>query len=224
MKHHFLTLATITTLLLLLSTPPTTTAANAADNIVYDVIGEPLQAGQTYYMVPYDYSDVGGGGLTWLQKTKVTCAPYYVSQENVNTNFGQKIAFYPQTTGQTDITLSSILNIVFSSFTPPINCPGTSNVWSVAADPATRLNFIELRGSRGTRDLRTWFTIEDVDQGGYKISYCPRNRRVDCGSLGIVSRDFGRWLGVNGTNPLTFVFESEEFFLNKALGTKSYAA
>lgn len=224
MKHLFLPLATTTTLLLLLflllSTPPT----NATDITVYDAIGEPLVAGQSYYLVPYEYIDVGGGGLTWKQKVKSegNCAPYYVSQQNENTDFGSQITFFPQNTRQTEITTSTELNIVFDSYSPPYNCPGSSNVWRTALDRATQTHFIELAGRKGTRDVRTWFTIQELgpDLGGYKIRYCPRHRQADCGDLGIFPRANvidTRWLCVNGSNPLAFMFESEELFLkNKA--------
>ncbi|KMT03721.1 hypothetical protein BVRB_8g188700 [Beta vulgaris subsp. vulgaris] len=221
MKHLILFLASLYCAV----TAAAITTITADDNSVYTVIGDPLLAGQDYYVVPYNYGDVGGG-LTWKLKQELLaiCPHYYVLQVEDNLNFGEPTAFFPSNSRQNQITLSNKLNILFSKVSPPASppfvCPASSNVWKVVADDSTGIVYVELGGRKGrSRDTNSWFTIEELDEGGYQIKYCDSTKRKTasvCGGLGIVSLNGGRYLGVNATNPVAFAFETQQIFVKTA--------
>lgn len=208
MKHLIVPLAATTTLLFLLFSPPTTTATDG-DDIIYDVMGQPLVPGQGYYIVPFKYENVGGG-FRWEQDTS---GHYHVSQVFANTDFGSPIAFFPKSSSQNTVTLSTDLNIVFPQYYPP-KVP--SNVWKVVTNEDSGISYVELGGEKGATDSSSsWFTIAEHD-GSYLIKYCPKSGEPSvCGALAVVSPpDDRRWLGVisNVSNALTFMLEPTQFF------------
>ncbi|KNA03096.1 hypothetical protein SOVF_212410 [Spinacia oleracea] len=163
MANHLLLLAAT----ILFLSPPTVTAA---DSVVLDMDGNPVEAGSRYYVQTLGSRGASRGGLA-AEPLSGIC-PLYVGQHRSWTNQGRPITFYPADPSQKNITLSSDVNIAFG-----LNglCRN-QGVWQLTSN-GDGVFYVTTNGEIGNPGAETftnWFKLEEALPGtnSYKIVYC----------------------------------------------------
>lgn len=177
-------------------------AAEAADAVL-DNEGNAVKRGAEYYVLP---SPGIGGGLTLASRNE-TC-PLFVVMESSEVDSGLPVTFFPVDEGDDTVRLSTDTNIVFSAST--LCLQGT--VWTLENDESTGRFYVAAGGVVGNpsrETLSNWFKIEKVEEGSYKLAFCPQVCNVcrpRCGDLGFFLEDGKEWLGLDGS-PFSVMFK-----------------
>ncbi|KNA21297.1 hypothetical protein SOVF_044560 [Spinacia oleracea] len=168
-NHLLLPAATIFLTLLFLS--PATATATAADSVVVDIDGNPLEAGSQYYVLTSGSRGAGRGGLNAVPLGGI--CPLYVGQHRSWNNRGSPVSFYPADLSQKNITLSSDVNIAFGLSAMCRN----QGVWQLSSNELG-VFYITTNGEIGNPGAETftnWFKIEKLPfpkSNSYRIVYC----------------------------------------------------
>ncbi|KNA21295.1 hypothetical protein SOVF_044540 [Spinacia oleracea] len=109
MGHHILFPSAAAIILLILSLSTVT----AADSVVLDVDGNPVEAGSQYYVLTSVSGSAGRGGLMSGPDLYDGICPFYVGQYKSWIEQGSPVNFYPADTSQRNITQGSDVNIAF---------------------------------------------------------------------------------------------------------------
>lgn len=179
------------------------------ESAVLDVDGQELQATSMYYMLPAIHDRGSGGGLA-LSSRDGSC-PYYVMQESHAQSNGHPVRLLPVNKLDTNISLSSDMNIVFHAATTCVQATG----WKMGGvDAITGQRYVKsgaLTGRPGASTLSNWFKVEKNENGdGYKIIFCPSVCsfcKVVCGNVGVFDENGKKWLGLSDGYPLILKFK-----------------
>ncbi|KNA11068.1 hypothetical protein SOVF_138590 [Spinacia oleracea] len=167
MANHLLLPAATIILTLLFLSPPTVTAA---DSVVLDMDGNPLEAGSQYYVLTLGTRGAGRGGLT-AERLTGPC-PLYVGQHRSWTQQGSPVTFYPADSSQKNITQSSDVNIAFN----PSPICRNQGVWQLSSNGLGVFHVTTngVIGNPGAETFTNWFKIEKAssEPDSYKIVYC----------------------------------------------------
>ncbi|KNA11067.1 hypothetical protein SOVF_138580 [Spinacia oleracea] len=164
MAHHLLLAAATILLTLFFLSPPT-----AADSVVLDIDGNPVEAGSQYYVLTRGTRGAGRGGLTAAPLGGL--CPLYVGQHRSWTQQGSPVTFFPANPSQKYITQSSDVNIAFG-LNPICRNLGVWQLgYSFSGVPYVTTNGVI--GNPGAETFTNWFKIEHAfGPESYKIVYC----------------------------------------------------
>ncbi|KAL6175772.1 hypothetical protein ACLB2K_052411 [Fragaria x ananassa] len=149
--------------------------ADADHAPVRDIIGDNLQTGVEYWILPVIRGK--GGGLTLASnRNKTISCPLDVVQEQREVSNGLPLTFSPMNLTKGVVRLSTDLNIKFSTSAAVTICLNTTKVWKLDnLDESTGQRFVTTGGVEGNPDPKTrsnWFRIEKYDNN-YKLIFCP---------------------------------------------------
>ncbi|KAK1404206.1 Kunitz trypsin inhibitor 2 [Heracleum sosnowskyi] len=177
--------------------------ASAANDKVLDIDGQELRTGTSYYILPVERSNVGGG----LSSEGHDCPVSVVQTFNVDDR-GTAVTFTLVDPKEATIGVSEDLNIKSSDK----SC-APANVWKI--DGGQR--FVStggVLGNPGPDTISNWFRIEKVQgrNNSHKLVYCPSvcnaSCRPVCGDLGVVQLKTGTiHLALNTGSPLQVFFQ-----------------
>lgn len=200
------------TILLIFSLPTNIATKTTDDSLVLDVDGNPIEVGSAYY-VRTELSKAGiGGGLVTASKPNHTQCPQYVAQLAYGFEGEIPVTFYPSSSSQKFIHISSDINIIFNT---------TSNVcsqgaWQLTPDASNGNLYLStggVIGNPGSLTTANWFKIarSPYDPKFYQLEYCPDTKTVAsatgdivCGAIDALDStdDFLlMWLGLKTIRP-----------------------
>ncbi|XP_021746591.1 miraculin-like [Chenopodium quinoa] len=155
-------------------------AKTAANDLVLDVEGNPLEVGSSYY-VRTELSKVGiGGGLVAASKPDEPECPQYVAQLAAGWYGETPITFLPSNPSQKHIHISSDLNIMFNTSSSVCS----QGAWELTPDANSGNLHLSTGGGIGNPSPQTaanWFKIEKsiAISGCYQLEYCPSSSTID---------------------------------------------
>ncbi|KAF7801376.1 kunitz trypsin inhibitor 2-like [Senna tora] len=173
---------------------------------VVDTSGKKLQAGASYYILPFLRG--GGGGLTFGTVQNDDC-PRVVVQEPFDTAKGDPVQFLPENPKNHVVFTSRNLNVKFTRApSTPTPCD-ESRVWKLTKfiNEAMHVGTDGVVGNKDFSAVTNWFKIEKAEdvsvKGVYKLRFCPR-AGITCDDLGLFSwgDENKKYLGL--TNPDMF--------------------
>lgn len=161
---------------------------------VLDTVGQALQRGLKYYILPE--GNTTGGGITLVDRNN-SC-PLYVGQDEEATLF--PVTFLPFNVAENIVRESHDFIVSFSALTICV----LSTAWRIGdSDPETGRRFILTGG------VPAFFRI-DRNGSSYNLGWCPSiscpNCRPRCGVAGILNENGTRLLALDGP-PIPVVFQ-----------------
>ena len=196
MNTRAFALLTLTTLLFAL----TTKLPLASAETVLDSDGDPVIAGNKYYIVS-SIRGAGGGGLYYGKTGDQTC-PVSVLQHRSDLHRGRPVVFQPLVTGNSDITTKDRLKI---SFADKVECAESSR-W-VLVDRS----YVGIGGSQDHPDQNVQsgeFKIHKK-QIGYNFVFYATNANYNLG-LKYDNQAGRRRLAVTDASTINFEFRKSE--------------
>jgi len=179
---------------------------------VYDISGDELQYGTSYYI-----QGAGGLGSAGLYpEYRPGPCPLSVAGDPYR---GSPLTFIPLRTNDRIVQLNTNLNIKFSR---PLPLPLPLGVWKLVDHLDNGEHFVTLCGEPNPIDFINWFKIEKADNSGYKLRYCPGVPGAACGNLGIYSEGGKGWLVLSDHQPsfiVVFVKASSSLALPRSIST-----